>query len=295
MIFGFLNKTKEIFKGLSGLFKKKLDEEILEKMKEMLLLSDVGLSTTNYILQKLEEKKEEIEKSENGIDYYLKQEMIEILNKNQKMVDRTLKKNKPTILFIVGVNGVGKTTTISKLCKLYQDKGRKIVIGAGDLNRVGAVSQLEILANKTETKIIKKEKIEETEMVVYESIKYCIDYQYDLCIIDTAGRLQNNYILMNQLDRMIKISNKSRKGSPDYIWMVIDGHIGQNNFIQTREFHKKIKINGIIVTKMDGTAKAGIILSIAHELKIPILYLTKGESLNDIIEFETETFVQSLL
>lgn len=187
-------------------------------------------------------------------------------------------------------------TSTAKLCQLYKSKGRNIVLGAADLVRAAAVQQLRTWAERTNTKVVTREKKSETSLVVYDAIQFCLkNPTYDLCIIDTAGRLQNDLSNMSDLEQLTITAWKVRRDAPDHVFLVLDGTVGQNSMVQAREFKKRAKINGIIITKMDGTAKGGIVLAIAHELKVPIYFVGIGEKLDDLLPFDAEKFCDSLL
>eukprot|EP01080_Neovahlkampfia_damariscottae_P005206 gene5206-8818_t len=297
-MFSFLKKATG-FKKLTSIFKSnKFDEETLSKLSDSLYQADVGTTTTNFLVDKIRKNKEELISKDMNIKDFLKIEMMKIFKQSQRTLDLTLSsKQKPTILFIIGTNGVGKTTTISKLTNLYKQQGRNIVLAACDLTRAAAVSQLKTWAERTETKLISRDGPKgEVDRVIYDSVQFCKQNpSYNLLMVDTAGRLQNSSVNMSDLNRMLHTTSKSRKGAPDFVWLVLDSTIGQNSLQQAKEFKKLARVNGIILTKMDGTAKGGIILAIANELRIPICYVTNGEQINDIKAFDPEEFIDSIL
>jgi fused signal recognition particle receptor len=297
-MFSFLNKTKEVLKGVTQIFKSStFKESDIVMMTESFYKADIGVVTTKHLMDKVRKNKDMIEKNNTTVQDFLKKEMLAIFEISQKGINLPLTtKQKPTVVFMVGVNGVGKTTSTAKLCQLYQSQGRNIVLGAADLQRAAAVQQLATWAERTNTKIITRSKKSETNLVVYDAIQYCHkNPTYDLCIIDTAGRLSNDLVNMNDLEALSITAWKCRRDSPDFVFLVLDSTVGQNSLSQAREFKKRVKVNGIIMTKMDGTAKGGIVLAIANELKIPIYYIGIGEKLDDLVPFDSENFVSSLL
>lgn len=247
---------------------------------------------------------------------FVSNEMVAILNSTQRNkfnLDLRSKRH-PCIVFIVGSNGAGKTTTISKLTNLYQNQGRKVVLVAGDTTRAAATEQLKIWSERTNTKIftfqpdyqqttgwvdnLKQQIIPSNSpsSMIYNAVNFCETHRaYDLMFVDTAGRLQDNIANMNSLENMIKMTNKIRKDSPDYTWLVLDSTVGQSSLDVAREFKRRTRVNGIIITKMDGTSKGGCLLAICADLNIPICYVTKGENLNDIELFDPQKYVDAII
>ena len=300
-------------------------EQILSKLENALYKSDVGTSTTKYLIGELNKSLQ----SSSGtftrqmVTSALKSEMIKLFDhptQRQAQVIRQLKvKSNPCVLMVVGVNGVGKTTTIGKISHLYKHKlNRNLVIAAADTTRAAAVDQLQIWGERnnvpvisrvpskqassagptTATKAIRQvhERIS-PDLVVHDAFQHIKSghSECNLLIIDTAGRLQTNSTSMDELQQIFNACAKAKRGSPDYVWLVLDATIGQNSIEQAKEFSKRVRVNGIIVTKLDGSAKGGVILGIANTLKIPILYVGVGEKVEDLKEFDPQQFVDSIL
>jgi fused signal recognition particle receptor len=312
-------------------------EQMLTNLENALYRSDVGIPTTKYIMDKVIAQRESLLAEDNSkeqsiakLKSVLRQEMLNLFNYPAQRQAKSLRmlesKYQPTVLMVVGVNGVGKTTTIGKLCYLYKNTyGREIVIAAADTTRAAAVEQLEIWGQRNDIHVIARQAPESSpkkssvhlpksvnirqvfgkispDTVVYDAFQYVIQQQKsnatnipNLIVVDTAGRLQTNSTSMEELYQIYNVCSKARKGAPDAVWLVLDANIGQNSIDQAKEFTKKVRVNGIIMTKLDGSAKGGVILGIAHVLKLPILYLGVGENLEDLKEFEPESYVDSIL
>ncbi|KAL0479059.1 fused signal recognition particle receptor [Acrasis kona] len=323
-----LRRTKNTFiSGLSDLFSgNNTDADSLKKMEEALYRADVGHATTKYLVDRISTQKDTFAQGKPySLVNHVRHEMLQILeHKAQLSVQYKLKLGNPTILFVIGVNGAGKTTTIGKIASLYKNQHkRNIVIAAADTNRAAAVDQLKIWGERSDIKVISPEEASASvlkkqqnanksfnqvntkmtpDRVVTEAYEYCNSIKNkkagqapDLLIVDTAGRLQNNNTLLNELSRAIDVSSRLRRGAPDYVWLVIDGTIGQNSIDQAKVFQKRFKVNGIIVTKLDSSAKGGVVLGIAHELKIPILFVGVGEGVDDLREFKSKEFIDGIL
>ena len=291
-----LNKTKTSFdEKMNDIFSnfRKVDEDLLEELEEALIMSDVGANTSATIINNLRErvKKENI-KDEQGVREALRKEIQEIFD----ATDNTLKlETKPAVILVVGVNGVGKTTSIGKIANKLKKDGKKVVVAAADTFRAAAVEQLEIWANRVGCDIVKREEGVDPASVVYDAIKITKEKNADVLICDTAGRLHNKKYLMDELIKIKKVIDKELPDSSEEVLMVLDSTTGQNGAIQAKNFYERTSVNGIILTKLDSTAKGGVVFSIVSELNIPIKYIGIGEQIDDIELFDAKSFVDAIL
>ena len=294
-----LKKTKEALNvKMSNIFADKKDiEEIIDEIEETLILSDVGYETSTKICTKLrEDLKKQVEKDENAIKTLLRKEMTDILLSDEiNKIDSIELKQKQVIL-VVGVNGVGKTTSIGKLTKLYTKAGKKVLLAAADTFRAGAIEQLEVWANRNNVDICTRKEMQDPSSVIFDATKKFSQGDYDVLICDTAGRLHNKKNLMDELEKMKKIIDKniSEDVHKETI-MVLDATTGQNGAIQAKLFLEKTDVNGIFLTKLDSTSKGGVVFSIVDELKIPVKYIGVGEKIDDIEKFDAKSFVESII
>ena len=290
-----LGKTKESFSDkLNNVFStfRKVDEDLLEELEEILVMSDVGMETATEIIDRLRQrvKKENI-KDENEVRQAIKEIMIEILNiENASLNIDTI----PSVILVVGVNGVGKTTSIGKIANNLVQNGKKVVIAAADTFRAAAVEQLEIWANRANAEIIKKPEGADPASVVYDAIKYTKEINADVLIIDTAGRLHNKKHLMDELEKINRVIDKELPDSSKESLIVLDAETGQNAIMQVKAFKETTNITGIILTKLDGTAKGGVVFGIVSENKIPIKYIGVGEQIDDMEPFNSTDFVNAI-
>lgn len=294
-----LSKTREklinrISETVTG--KAKLDEELLEEIEEILISSDVGYETANKIIENARIKlKSENDRSRNNIIDIIKNEMINILELNSSFSEEfNFNAYKPYVILIVGVNGVGKTTTIGKLAYNYKQSGASVLIASGDTFRAAANEQLEFWADRAGVDIIKKGEGADPSSVVYDSLEIAKKNKIDIVIIDTAGRLHTKQNLMQELIKIKKVMKKILEYAPNDIYLVLDGTVGQNSIIQSKYFKDIIDITGIIITKLDGTAKGGVIFQICDKEKIPVRYIGVGEGINDLQYFDPRSFVEAL-
>lgn len=295
-----LKKTKEAFDvKLSNVFASNKDiNEIIDDIEETLILSDVGVNTSTKICESLRQNlKKQVDKSEQAIKDLLKKEMENILNvenennENEKLENISSKK----IILVVGVNGVGKTTSIGKLANLYKKQGKKVLFAAADTFRAGAVEQLNIWASRTDSDICIGKEMQDPASVVYDAVKKFKDENYDILICDTAGRLHNKKNLMDELDKINRIIDKNISDIKKEVLMVLDSTTGQNGAIQVKSFYERTNVDGIILTKLDSTAKGGVVFSIVSELNIPIKYTGIGEKIDDIELFSAKEFVDAIV
>lgn len=291
-----LNKTKTSFdEKMNDIFSnfRKVDEDLLEELEEALIMSDVGANTSATIINNLRErvKKENI-KDEQGVREALRKEIQEIFD----ATDNTLKlETKPAVILVVGVNGVGKTTSIGKIANRLKKDGKKVVVAAADTFRAAAVEQLEIWANRVGCDIVKREEGVDPASVVYDAIKITKEKNADVLICDTAGRLHNKKYLMDELIKIKKVIDKELPDSSEEVLMVLDATTGQNAISQVQAFKETVDITGIILTKLDGTAKGGAVIGIVNENKVPVKFIGVGEQVDDMEIFNSEDFVKALI
>lgn len=291
-----LNKTKTSFdEKMNDIFSnfRKVDENLLEELEEALIMSDVGANTSATIINNLRErvKKENI-KDEQGVREALRKEIQEIFD----ATDNTLKlETKPAVILVVGVNGVGKTTSIGKIANRLKKDGKKVVVAAADTFRAAAVEQLEIWANRVGCDIVKREEGVDPASVVYDAIKITKEKNADVLICDTAGRLHNKKYLMDELIKIKKVIDKELPDSSEEVLMVLDATTGQNAISQVQAFKETVDITGIVLTKLDGTAKGGAVIGIVNENKVPVKFIGVGEQVDDMEIFNSEYFVKALI
>ncbi len=297
-----LTKTRDSFvdkiQSVLGVGRK-IDAELIGEIEAILITADIGFDTTERIINALKDrvKKEGHENSEDVLGI-LKEEILKIIitsssadNDASYFVDET---KKPHTILVIGVNGVGKTTTIGKLAYNYKSAGRKVLIGAADTFRAAANEQLEIWAERAGVGIIQQKQGADPAAVAYDTLNSAIAKNDDVVIIDTAGRLHNKGNLMAELEKISRVMKKLKPESPDDVFLVLDATTGQNAIQQAKEFMKVAAISGIVLTKLDGTAKGGVVIAIANELKIPVRYIGVGEKIDDLQAFNAEEFVEAL-
>ena len=291
-----LNKTKTSFdEKMNDIFSnfRKVDENLLEELEEALIMSDVGANTSATIINNLRErvKKENI-KDEQGVREALRKEIQEIFD----ATDNTLKlETKPAVILVVGVNGVGKTTSIGKIANRLKKDGKKVVVAAADTFRAAAVEQLEIWANRVGCDIVKREEGVDPASVVYDAIKITKEKNADVLICDTAGRLHNKKYLMDELIKIKKVIDKELPDAKKEVLLVLDATTGQNAISQVKAFKETVDITGLVLTKLDGTAKGGVVIGIVNENKVPVKFIGVGEQVDDMEIFNSEDFVKALI
>jgi len=296
-----LEKTKEnVFTRLSRAVagKSRVDEDVLDKLEEVLVSSDVGVETTVKIIKRIETrvaKDKYLNTSE--LNTILKEEIIALLESgkttSESYSDLT-RKSVPYVIMIVGVNGSGKTTTIAKLAWQYKNAGKKVLLGAADTFRAAAIEQLQIWADRAGVSIIKQQMGSDPASVAFDTVKSGVSGGYDVIIIDTAGRLHNKVNLMTELTKIKRVMEKVLPGAPHEVLLVLDGSTGQNAFEQARQFTAATDVTGIVITKLDGTAKGGVVIGISDQFKIPVKYIGIGEKMDDLQIFIPAEFVDSL-
>ena len=291
-----LSKTKNSFdEKINNVFSnfRKVDEELLDELEEALIMSDVGVETSTKIISNLRNriKKEKIE-NEEDVRNALREEIVNILNE----VDNGLKLNThPSVILVVGVNGVGKTTSIGKIANRLKKDGKKVVVAAADTFRAAAVEQLEIWANRANCDIVKREEGADPASVVYDAIQIVKQKDADVLICDTAGRLHNKKYLMDELVKIKKVIDKEMPESSKEVLMVLDATTGQNAISQVKAFKETVDINGLILTKLDGTAKGGVVVGIVAENQMPVKFIGVGEQIDDMEIFNSEDFAKALI
>jgi len=289
------DKIKKVYssvtKQVSTIFSQnKLDEKFLRELKILLISADTGITTTNKIIAQLTD---DIKNTRLTTLDQAKRELERLLIKELTIETKT--NNMPQVLLIVGINGSGKTTFIGKLANKIKLKGKKVLLVAGDTFRAAATQQLEEWANRIGVQIFIGTENQDPASVIFDACQKFKDEHFDHILIDTAGRLQTKVNLMNELEKIGRIVSKQLPNHETQTWLTIDAMLGQNSLIQAEVFHEATKINGLVLTKLDGTGKGGIVFAITQKLTIPIIYMTFGESLNDIKDFDPQEYVTDLL
>jgi fused signal recognition particle receptor len=296
-----LEKTKEsVFHKLSRAVagKSKVDEEVLDNLEEVLVSSDVGVTTTLNIIERIEArvaKDKYLNTSE--LKMILKEEIVALLEKNQNDSESDFSlttKNVPYVIMVVGVNGAGKTTTIAKLAYQFKAAGKKVLIGAADTFRAAAIDQLQIWSDRVGVPLIKQQMGSDPASVAYDTLRSAVSTETDVVIIDTAGRLHNKINLMTELSKIKRVMEKVIPDAPHEVLLVLDGSTGQNAFEQAKQFTAATSVTAMAITKLDGTAKGGVVIGISDQFKIPVKYIGIGEKLEDLLVFNRVDFVDSL-
>lgn len=291
-----LGKTRDsLNEKINSVFSnfRKVDEDLLEELEEILIMSDIGVETATEIISKLRNRiKLEKITDEPGVKNALKEEMQKILDR----VPNELKLNTtPTVILVVGVNGVGKTTSIGKIANNLRKQGKKVVVAAADTFRAAAVEQLEIWANRAGVDIVKRQEGSDPASVVFDAIKITKEKNADVLICDTAGRLHTKKYLMDELLKIGKVIDKELPGAEKETLMIIDGTTGQNAIVQVKAFKEVVPITGLILTKLDGTAKGGVVIGIVNENSIPVKFVGIGEKIDDMEVFNSKDFVDAII
>ena len=295
-----LEKSKESFfgklsKAVAG--KSKVDDDVLDNLEEILVASDVGVNTTLKIITRIEAR---VAKDKylgtDELNTILREEIAGLLSETNlgNETDFTIPANKkPYVIMVVGVNGVGKTTTIGKLASQFKKQGLKVVLGAADTFRAAAIDQLQVWADRTDVPIIRQEMGSDPASVAFDTLKSAVTQNADVVIIDTAGRLHNKVNLMNELTKIKRVMQKVIADAPHDVLLVLDGSTGQNAFEQAKQFTLATEVTSLAVTKLDGTAKGGVVIGISDQFKIPVKYIGVGEGIDDLQVFNKHEFVDS--
>ena len=291
-----LSKTKTSFnEKINNVFSsfRKVDEEFLEELEEALILSDIGIETSEKIIANLRErvKRQKIE-DEEEVKNVLREIMKEILDVAEPKLNL---ETKPSVILVIGVNGVGKTTSIGKIAAKLTREGKKVVIAAADTFRAAAVEQLEIWAKRSGAEIVKRDEGTDPASVVYDAMAKTKEVGADVLICDTAGRLHNKKYLMDELNKIQKVINKEMPEASKEVLLVIDGTTGQNAISQVKAFKEEADITGLVLTKLDGTAKGGVVIGIVEENKIPVKFIGVGEQIDDMEIFNSDDFVKAII
>ena len=291
-----LGKTKQnINDKINNVFAnfRKVDEELLDELEEALIMSDIGIETSTKIISELRNriKKENIQ-DEESIKTALREEMVKLLDVGENKLDLS---TSPAVILVVGVNGVGKTTSIGKIANNLRKSGKKVVIAAADTFRAAAVEQIEIWADRANCELVKRPEGSDPASVVFDAIQVAKEQHADVLICDTAGRLHNKKNLMDELGKINKVINRELPDASKETLLVLDGTTGQNAIMQVKAFKETTDITGIVLTKLDGTAKGGVVLGIVAENKIPVKYIGIGEQIDDMEVFNSEDFVEAII
>ena len=294
-----LAKTKNSFLSRLGkvvVGKTKIDEDFLDELESILIQADVGVATTLKIIDALEDRtKKEKYLGFNDLIKMLREEISSLLT--QKEIYEKVSENDnhhPHVVMVVGVNGVGKTTTIGKLAHQFKTQGKKIMLGAADTFRAGAIDQLQIWADRAKVPLVRQEMGSDPASVAFDTLKAATNSDIDLVFIDTAGRLHNKINLMNELSKVKRVMSKVVSGAPHEVLLVLDGSTGQNAFEQAKQFTSATEVTSLAITKLDGTAKGGVLLGISDQFQIPVRYIGVGEGIEDLQDFNPQQFIQTL-
>lgn len=296
-----LAKTKEsVFKKISRAIvgKSTVDDDVLDNLEEVLVTSDVGVDTTLKIIERIQTRvKADKYLNANELNVILRDEISAMLTENVNEFDsNTIQKTPegPYVIMVVGVNGVGKTTTIGKLANKFKNQGKNVVIGAADTFRAAAIDQLEIWANRVGVTLIKQKMGADPASVAYDTLESATKSNADVVIIDTAGRLHNKVNLMNELTKIRRVMQKINPKAPHDVMLVLDGSTGQNAIEQAKQFTIATEVSSLAITKLDGTAKGGVVIGVSDQFKIPVKYIGVGEGIDDLQDFVPAEFVDSL-
>ena len=288
----FFSKLNKIIVG-----KSKIDNDFLDDLEEILISSDVGVNTTLKIIERIELRAAKDKYTDlNELNLLLKEEISLLLSENESQTSNDFEiptSENPYVIMVVGVNGVGKTTTIGKLANQFKSKGLNVILGAGDTFRAAAIDQLQIWADRVGIPIIKQEMGSDPASVAFDTLTAAKRQNADVVIIDTAGRLHNKVNLMNELSKIKRVMQKVIPNSPQEILLILDGSTGQNAFEQAKQFISTTDVNALAITKLDGTAKGGVVIGISDEFKIPVKYIGVGEAIDDLQAFNKHEFVDS--
>ncbi|MCG8388009.1 MAG: signal recognition particle-docking protein FtsY [Cytophagales bacterium] len=295
-----LEKTKQSFFGKLGkamVGKSKVDDDVLDELEEILVTSDVGVNTTIKIIERIEQRvARDKYLGVDELNLILREEIAGLLAENNSpdLEDFALPTGKrPYVMMVVGVNGVGKTTTIGKLAAQFKAQGFKVVLGAADTFRAAAVDQIKLWGERVDVPVVAKGMNTDPSAVAYDAVKYGVEQEADVVIIDTAGRLHTKVNLMNELSKIKRVMQKFIEEAPHEVLLVLDGSTGQNAALQAREFTKATEVTSLAITKLDGTAKGGVVIGISDEFKIPVKYIGVGEKVEDLQVFNKMEFVDS--
>jgi fused signal recognition particle receptor len=274
--------------------KKEIDPAMLDELEAIMIGADIGVNTTTEILNSIRDQVSRKTLSDPAeLRNTLKAELRQILRVNDA-APRQASDDEPFVIFMVGVNGVGKTTTIGKLANRFKKEGKSVMLCAADTFRAAAIEQLEVWSQRSDVPLVKQKQGSDPSAVLYDALRSANSKKTDIVIVDTAGRLHTKHNLMSELEKMTRVAKKEVASAPHEVLLVMDATTGQNGLIQAKEFMKSAGVTGLVLTKLDGTAKGGIVTAIARELKIPIRFVGTGEQIDDLVEFSADAFVESL-
>lgn len=290
-----LSKTSgKLVGGMESIFtgRKTIDEDLLEELEELFITSDIGVATTMKIIDKVrEELSRKALKDPSQLKESLRRQILEILSIENGL---NTTEDKPYVILVLGVNGAGKTTSIAKMAKMFKEQGLSVCLAAGDTFRAAAIDQLSVWADRVEVPIVKQSEGSDSAAVIFDAISSCKSRKIDVLIADTAGRLHNKFNLMKELEKIVRIAKRELPDAPHEVLLVLDATSGQNAITQAQKFHEDIGITGLVLTKLDGTAKGGAIIGIVDELKIPVKFIGFGEGIDDLKPFNAGDFVDAL-
>ena len=298
---GLAPSKKSFFDKLSKAVvgKSKVDDSVLDELEEVLIASDVGVATTLKIIQRIEQRAARDKYlGTDELQFILREEIAALLQNQERQADGPAEVfsdpgKKPFVIMVVGVNGVGKTTTIGKLAAQYKAQGLKVVLGAADTFRAAAIDQLQIWADRTQTDIVKQKMGSDPASVAFETLTYAQQQGADVVLVDTAGRLHNKVNLMNELSKIKRVMDRVVADAPHEVMLVLDGSTGQNAFEQAKQFTAATEVTALAITKLDGTAKGGVVIGISDQFNIPVRYIGVGEGVEDLQVFDKKEFVDS--
>ena len=298
---GLAPSKKSFFDKLSKAVvgKSKVDDSVLDELEEVLIASDVGVATTLKIIQRIEQRvARDKYLGTDELKFILREEIAALLQNQERQADGPAEVfsdpgKKPFVIMVVGVNGVGKTTTIGKLAAQYKAQGLKVVLGAADTFRAAAIDQLQIWADRTQTDIVKQKMGSDPASVAFETLTYAQQQGADVVLVDTAGRLHNKVNLMNELSKIKRVMDRVVADAPHEVMLVLDGSTGQNAFEQAKQFTAATEVTALAITKLDGTAKGGVVIGISDQFNIPVRYIGVGEGVEDLQVFDKKEFVDS--
>lgn len=299
---GFFQKLKQglsktsgkLVGGMENIFlgKKEIDEDLLEELEELFITSDIGVETTMKIIDSVREQVDrKTLKSPEDLRNALKEQIFNILNIENSLVQT---EDRPYVMMVVGVNGTGKTTSIAKMAKMFKEQGLKTCLAAGDTFRAAAIDQLCVWADRVDIPVVKQSAGSDSAAVIFDAIQSSKAKNFDVLICDTAGRLQTKVNLMKELEKIVRVAKKELPDAPHEVLLVLDATSGQNALSQALKFHEDVGLTGIVLTKLDGTAKGGAIIGIVDELKVPVKFIGFGEGIDDLKPFDAEDFVNAL-
>lgn len=293
-----LSKTRESFFAKFGRLltsRSRIDDDLLDNLEEVLISSDVGVDTTLRIIDRIKERAAtDRYVNVEELQQMLREEIRALLAEGEPTAARKLEEGEPYVILVVGVNGVGKTTTIGKLAHLFKSEGKRVIIGAGDTFRAAAIDQLEIWAGRADVPLVKQQMGADPASVAFDTVSAAKAGGYDVVLVDTAGRLHNKVNLMNELGKIKRVMQKVYPHAPHEVLLVLDASTGQNAYEQARQFMSVTEVNALALTKLDGTARGGVAIGISDQLQIPIKYVGVGEGIEDLQLFDKVAFVDSL-